>query len=704
MALSYKDILSLDDINYLTHLPEVVTAKATIDAKSSGSVSFTAALTPTIRNALFTGLGLDLSALDAVPMRWIKGDTAAHADRGAGAFEKTYLVYVTDSQGELLIDGQSYPIERSSAYIFPEGLRHETVNTGSEPRLLIGPMSETGFAVGASVTLSANGATDTIYIKQEEGLLYFNINSGSWILINGAPINIQNTNPSGPTNILKVIFTTDITVNDNYTYFACASEGIQFGSQSLEANGSRRIITIAVDNYDGFIENGTASTPGYTYIYVYNLFIEASGRTPQIGAGWLGKQGFGNSSYANFIVNCSSSGDLPGGAIGSGGIVGAYAGIGTIGGSELILYGCSSSGSIGQLDGGIVGAYAGQNGGTVRCIQCFATGTIGGFGGGIFGDYAGINNNAFAVAIKCYTTGSIGTNAGGIFGRYAGNTGGQANAQECYSQGAIAADGGGIFGLGAASSGATFAINCYSSGTITTVGNGIYGTGETAGAQTVNCYSANGSWNTSAANASLQGFPSGATVVGTTWIATTPNNPYELNAIGYTPYSLQVINTNNPLDISLIQTYSQTIEVGQSTITAINADASGNAFAILKINDSDPNLYTGLITISQQTGAISTTADTEPGTYAITIRSIGSYNITTFTLTVTASTIVITTSGEVIQVPCCALPSNVTGDDYDIQVDTLAGNAIIANFPARRGPILYSALLKMKIANASKRR
>jgi len=279
---------------------------------------------------------------------------------------------------------------------------------------------------------------------------------------------------------------------------------------------------------------------------------------------------------------------------------------------------------MGQLDGGIVGQSAGNSGGTVICEQCFSTGVIGNFAGGIFGDYAG--NGGTAQAIKCYTTGSIGGNGGGIFGRYAGNNG-LATAEKCYSRGNIGADGGGIFGIGAGSSGGTTtATNCYSNGIVTTVGKGIYGTGKVNGTET-NCYSANGSWSTATANSNLTGVPSGV-IVGATWVGRGVDQPYELSEFGYTPYSIININSSTK---TLIETYSASIKQGETTISAI---VSGKSYEILEISDGDPSSY-NTITINSTTGVISTTSSTVAGLYTIYVRNTGSYNITTFELTIT---------------------------------------------------------------------
>lgn len=157
MARSYTNVIPIEDIAAILSTPEIQAARAQLEA-SSTHVVYTAAPVPaTTRQALHDTLGLTLEG-DTVPMRWIRGDTRAHVDVGPAAFENTYLAYLTDSPGELVVDGTHYPIDQGSAYVFNEGLRHETLGTGSEPRLLLGPISERGFAVGYDVSYFANEA------------------------------------------------------------------------------------------------------------------------------------------------------------------------------------------------------------------------------------------------------------------------------------------------------------------------------------------------------------------------------------------------------------------------------------------------------------------------------------------------------------------------------------------------------------------
>lgn len=608
----YNNVFSSNDISYFLNLPEVLKAKNQIDTKNNGSVYFNVSLPDTIKDIINDKMGVNLFNIAKIPMRWIKGDTLPHIDRGIRDFDNTYLIYLNNSNGELVIDDINYPIIEGFGYKFPEKLSHKTINTGSEPRLLLGPMSEEGFSVGG-FSLNGNGGT-SVYIRDNLGEPEFTYNYIDWYTI-FFPCAVANNDTS--TGYFKVEFISDITLSDTNKFFICSSNYIQFGSESLKNDGTRPVINVPVDNYDGLIQNGTNVSDGQNNIYVFNLEINAIEYNCQIGAGWIGKKYFGRNGINNYIVNCSSNGNMPGGANGSGGIVGSYAG--SFNGS-LTIVGCYSSGSMGESDGGIVGSYAGNNTGSVICEQCYSTGIIGNFAGGIFGDYAGDSGNASA--IKCYSTGLIGENAGGIFGRFAGNDG-NASATKCYSIATINTDGGGIYGIGAGSNGGTSsATNCYSKGIITTVGNGIYGTGK-VNENITNCYSANGTWSTATANTLLTGTPS--PTIGTTWVATTINQPYELNGIGYTPYNIN--NIDLLIRPNLNQSYSQTINAGNSTSNAI---ILGKNYTILSVSATS-------ITINFTNGSITSGISTPSNIYTIYIRNNGSYHITTVILTVTTT-------------------------------------------------------------------
>lgn len=146
MTTSIADILTQDELDFILAMPEVQAAQSRLSG--SHMVYFNITLPDEIKASLVTRLGLDLTTVAKVPMRWVKGDTGPHIDRGAGEFENTYLMYLTDSPGELIVGGETYPIAKNTAYVFNEGVNHETQHTGSTERLMLGPMSEQGFSVG----------------------------------------------------------------------------------------------------------------------------------------------------------------------------------------------------------------------------------------------------------------------------------------------------------------------------------------------------------------------------------------------------------------------------------------------------------------------------------------------------------------------------------------------------------------------------
>jgi hypothetical protein len=145
------NLLSSNEITELLNNPIVQTNKDKLSVQQK--VDFSIQLPDAIKTKLETGFGIDLSQIASIPLRWIKGDTPHHVDRGENHFNNTHLLYLTDSIGNLIIDGQSYPIAAGNAHIFSEGLAHSTINTGDSERLMIGPMSETGFRVGAFVSI-----------------------------------------------------------------------------------------------------------------------------------------------------------------------------------------------------------------------------------------------------------------------------------------------------------------------------------------------------------------------------------------------------------------------------------------------------------------------------------------------------------------------------------------------------------------------
>jgi len=145
--------LTESEITLLLNDAATVAARQKLDDGHSHSVSFTIQVPDAIKEALKSRIGLDLYGVKDIPMRWIKGDTAAHADRGRTPFTHTYLVYLTDNTGSFVVNNVETSIQRGQAIVFQEGLRHETRNTGTVPRLMLGPMSEAATPVGSPTVI-----------------------------------------------------------------------------------------------------------------------------------------------------------------------------------------------------------------------------------------------------------------------------------------------------------------------------------------------------------------------------------------------------------------------------------------------------------------------------------------------------------------------------------------------------------------------
>lgn len=669
MAVSRGKILSNEEILEIINNPIVLIKKQEIEKKGEGSIYFTIELSEIVKGKLKESLSFDLFGIDEIPMRWIKGDTKEHIDktRNNSGFEATYLVYLTSSEGSLRIGEESYPIGEGLGYVFNEGEKHETINTGSEPRLLLGPMNERGERVGLPpFTLEGPGGS-TIYLQQVSGDIQYSTDQLNWTTVGNLPLLVVNNNTG--LGILTLEFSTDITFADSVGYFIIGSDNIQIGSNSLPETGVRRTITIdGISGYLGLISNSINSPIeppyGYNNIYVYNLNIVATnGSLLTEGGGWIGQQEYGKSGTNNYIINCNSNGPINADVInlyGCGGIVGAFAGSSHDSDypGELTIIGCSSSGEIGILSGGICGGYTADFYGDVIIKSCWSTGGISANGGGICGDSSGYNGS---ITIEnCYSEGNISSLAGGICGSFPfsitiancysrGNIDGYAGGgiigsmnieilqtitiSNCYSTGNINSDGGGIIGYTTYFIGTCTISNCFVCGGL----GGVLGqivadssviNGSVSDYVTLSNNNYNNGWTKIKANEALTDIPITGQI-GTIWVENTINQPYELLNMGFNPYNL----TNISETPDLIQTMSFELSAGEFTSQAF---IPLSTYSIIGFIDGPITSFL-TITIDEINGIISTTTETEDGIYVLVVRNTGSYSYTQVTLTVNSS-------------------------------------------------------------------
>jgi len=220
-------VLFTEQILEILSNTEVVLARNRLQniPMSSSKISFSIELSDSIKTSIKNALGLDLFGVKNVPMRWIKGDTTPHIDTGEGTFQNTYLVYLTNSDGEFLVDNVSYPIQAGQGFVFSEGLSHETRDTQNKPRLLLGPMSESGFPVG--------GYQITYYPTQTDALTgtnYIGLSSSYTVETKGGFSAWRIASNSTGTSSQSVVYVTgDTLINDGsyylYTAYPCFLEG-----------------------------------------------------------------------------------------------------------------------------------------------------------------------------------------------------------------------------------------------------------------------------------------------------------------------------------------------------------------------------------------------------------------------------------------------------------------------------------------------
>jgi hypothetical protein len=273
MASSFANVLSSEELQYLNNLPEVLTAKEALASRASGMVYFSVAITDSIRSTLHARFGLDITG-SSIPMRWIKGDTAPHVDTGASSFQNTYLLYLNDSPGELIVDSQSYPIQANTGFVFNEGLSHETLRTENVSRLLLGPMNELAEPVGA--------ASIAYYPTQADALGQTNsLGGGSSEVGSGGPYGgftswriASNSTGTSPQNV--VYNNGDILISDGAYYMYPAAPCFLEGSTILcQIDGVERYVpveqltkgTLVKTSMDGYkpvvlIGKGTLQNPG----------------------------------------------------------------------------------------------------------------------------------------------------------------------------------------------------------------------------------------------------------------------------------------------------------------------------------------------------------------------------------------------------------------------------------------------------------
>jgi len=255
--MEFTNVLNDADISNLLQNETVTTVLSNNVVKTR----FRMPLPDTVKEKLKFGLGLDLFSVPEVPMMYIRGDMAPHVDSGVSDFKNTYLVYLTDSGGKFVVEGAEYDIQKGCGFKFERGLSHGTTGTEGEGRLMIGPLSDMGFEVGAVVTYYSNLANaNKGFSPIRYGGSYTVETVGgisSWKI---APDLTTGTSPGGNT-----IYNTDDNLNSGGSYYLYPADGgdtITIGASADASTGvSVRITNFgegqSSDDYTLYINYGT---------------------------------------------------------------------------------------------------------------------------------------------------------------------------------------------------------------------------------------------------------------------------------------------------------------------------------------------------------------------------------------------------------------------------------------------------------------
>jgi len=198
--------------------------------------------------------------------------------------------------------------------------------------------------------------------------------------------------------------------------------------------------------------------------------------------------------------------------------------------------------------------------GVLTVQNCYSTGDMNDYTGGIVFQNSGYNENTKIVVKNCYSLGAIaGDSAGGIVGPNAGNGGASLQIINCYSAGSITgSDAGGIVGA--------------SVGVV----------------DISHCYVANGNWNSTNANAVLQGTDGSIWNTSVTPYTLMPPAPYVpppclltgtrvKTPRGYIP--IEKIKVGDSI-ISNLNLSVKVVEVGRWKCSTRNSDLSSKMYKI----------------------------------------------------------------------------------------------------------------------------
>jgi len=257
-------ILSRSEINDLLQNPIIKINKTKL-SNEEHLVKFLISLPNQIKNKLENELSIRLN--DFVPIRWVRGDTRPHIDKGYAEFDNTYLIYLTDSDGSLIIDGIHYPIIAGNAHIFSEDIEHSIINTTND-RLMIGPISENGFEVGVPPDVAGAGINTSI-----SNICF---PKDTPILTDQGIVKIQDITNETIYGLKVEHITQTTTNNTNLVCFEKDSISIGFPTQRTIMSRTHKVFNGIMVNADSLLKDDIYLIP-YNGEILYNVLLEKNG-------------------------------------------------------------------------------------------------------------------------------------------------------------------------------------------------------------------------------------------------------------------------------------------------------------------------------------------------------------------------------------------------------------------------------------------
>jgi len=270
---------SQDELDLILNDPVVKSSKSKLN--NSNQVYFELNLNDSVQRTVKEKFGL---TLNKVAMRWIKGDTPKHIDFGTNN-SGTYLIYLTDSQGQLVIDDQEYPILQNTGYTFNENTDHYTKLTQNESRLLMGPMNNLGISVGGYVLNYFSNQADALINNSSNAIaqggssiLGDNIYNGSiGAVTNWKVITFNNPPPDGTVNPGVYSNGTDIIgLQGLYNMSVYPDNLICFlqGSTILTNTGYRAVETLSKGDLVQTLRSGMVKIHGVGQRLIHNEAVD----------------------------------------------------------------------------------------------------------------------------------------------------------------------------------------------------------------------------------------------------------------------------------------------------------------------------------------------------------------------------------------------------------------------------------------------